>query len=35
MKHWLTEEVIRARQALCNEIIGILTATITTLRSRS
>jgi len=32
MKHWLSQEVIRHRAALCDEIIGILTGTITTLR---
>ncbi len=32
MKHWLSEEVVRQRTRLLDEIIGILTATITTLR---
>ena len=32
MKHWLSQEIIRHRVALCDEIIGILTGTITTLR---
>ena len=32
MKHWLSEDVIRQRTELLDEIIGILTATITTLR---
>ena len=32
MKHWLAEEVIRQRTELLDEIISILTATITTLR---
>lgn len=31
MKHWLDEEVIRERTELLDEIIGILTATITSL----
>lgn len=34
MKHWLPEETIAARQQLCDEIIGILTATIKTLKAR-
>lgn len=34
MKHWLSPETIESRQALCDEIIAILTATISTLRSR-
>ncbi len=32
MKHWLSEDVIPQRTGLLDEIIGILTATITTLR---
>ena len=32
MKHWLSQEIIGHRVALCDEIIGILTGTITTLR---
>ena len=32
MKHWLSEDVIQQRMELLDEIIGILTATITTLR---
>ena len=32
MKHWLSEDVISKRTGLLDEIIGILTATITTLR---
>jgi four helix bundle protein len=31
MKHWLSEDVIRQRTGLLDEIIGILTATMTTL----
>jgi len=31
MKHWLSEDVIRQRTGLLDEIIGILTATIATL----
>ncbi|PXA04581.1 hypothetical protein DDZ13_05240 [Coraliomargarita sinensis] len=34
MKHWFSAEKIEARQSLCDEIIGILTATITTLKSK-
>jgi|SRR6478736_9533852 len=34
MKHWLTPEVIALRVSLCDEIIAILTATITTLRNQ-
>jgi len=33
MKHWLDQETIESRQKLCDEIIGILTATICTLKS--
>ncbi len=33
-KHWLPPAVVEARIALCHEIIGILSSTITTLRSR-
>ena len=33
-KHWLPESVIQSRTALCGEIIGILSATIRTLRER-
>jgi len=33
-KHVLPESVIHARTALCGEIIGILSATIRTLRER-
>ena len=32
-KHWIPEGVIEARTALCNEIVGILSATIKTLRA--
>jgi four helix bundle protein len=32
MKHWLSEDVITQRTGLLDEIIGILTATIATLR---
>lgn len=32
LKHWLPPETIAARNALCGEIIAILTATINTLR---
>ena len=35
MKHWLASETIGLRQAACNEIIAILTATIRKLRSQS
>ncbi|MGB0743122.1 MAG: four helix bundle protein [Opitutales bacterium] len=35
MKHWLPGEEILARQALCDEIIAILSTTIKTLRSKS
>ncbi len=31
MKHWLSEDVVQQRTELLDEIIGILTATITTL----
>ena len=31
MKHWLSEAIIRQRQALCDEILGILTATVSRL----
>ena len=34
MKHWIDRETILARQTLCDEIIGILTATIKTLRAK-
>jgi len=34
MKHWLPQETIHLRQALCDEVIAILTRTIYTLRSR-
>lgn len=33
MRHWLPEEVVEHRYRLCQEIIAILSATITTLRS--
>jgi four helix bundle protein len=33
-KHWLPATVIEARLALCNEIIGILSGTIKTLREK-
>ena len=33
-KHWLPEPVIETRTAPCNEIVGILSATITTLREK-
>jgi len=32
MKHWLSEDIVQQRTELLDEIIGILTATITTLR---
>ena len=35
LKHWLPETVVATRVALCHEIIGILSATIQTLRTRS
>ncbi len=31
MKHWLSEDVVQHRTELLDEILGILTATITTL----
>ena len=34
MKHWLDKSTIDDRQKLCDEIIGILTATIHTLKSK-
>ena len=34
LKHWLPNTVIDARVALCNEIIGILSGTIKTLRAK-
>jgi four helix bundle protein len=34
MKHWLSEDVVKQRTELLDEIIGILTATIATLRTR-
>ena len=34
MKHWLPKKDILARQALCDEIIKILSATIKTLRAK-
>ena len=34
LRHWLPDTVVEARMALCNEIIGILSATIKTLRER-
>lgn len=33
-KHWLPQSVVESRVSLCHEIIGILTATIRTLRNR-
>lgn len=33
-KHWLTNTVVDARTTLCNEIIGILSSTIKTLREK-
>jgi four helix bundle protein len=33
-KHWLPNTVVDARMALCNEIIGILSSTIKTLREK-
>jgi len=33
LRHWLPEEVVESRRALCQEIIAILSATIKTLRS--
>lgn len=35
LKHWLPSETITQRVALCDEVIGILTATIATLRKRA
>ena len=35
LKHWLPSDLIETRAALCNEIIGILTRTIKTLRDGS
>ena len=32
MRHWLPDELVAVRTALCDEIIGILNATIRTLR---
>lgn len=34
LRHWLPDDVVESRVALCNEIIAILTATVKTLRSR-
>ena len=34
MKHWLPQDMIDSRTALCDEIIGILNATIGTLQRR-
>lgn len=34
-KHWLPEDLIQKRVALCDEIVGILTASIDKLRKRS
>ncbi|MGH7945798.1 MAG: four helix bundle protein [Opitutaceae bacterium] len=34
LRHWLPEEVVLARTALCDEIIAILTASIRTLRAK-
>lgn len=33
MKHWISEEAVTQRVALCDEIIGILNATIKTLQT--
>ncbi len=33
MRHWLPEEIVEERYRLCQEIIAILSATISTLRS--
>jgi four helix bundle protein len=33
-KHWLPQPIVDARMALCSEIIGILSGSIDTLRSR-
>jgi four helix bundle protein len=33
LRHWLPEEVIKARVSLCEEIIAILSASIRTLRN--
>lgn len=35
MKHWLAADLIAARVALCDEIIGILSSTIETLQKRA
>jgi hypothetical protein len=34
MKHWLAEDVIQQRMKLLDEIIGILTASIGTMRKK-
>jgi len=34
MRHWISQETVTRRVALCDEIIGILNATIKTLQSR-
>lgn len=34
MKHWLSDDAIKHRVALCDEIIGILNSTIKTLQAR-
>jgi four helix bundle protein len=35
LKHWLPATVVEERMALCGEIVGILSATIKTLKERS
>ena len=34
LRHWIPSEIVHARVALCDEIIGILTSTIQKLRSQ-
>lgn len=34
LRHWLSDELVTGRIALCDEIIGILTASIKSLRSQ-
>jgi four helix bundle protein len=33
LRHWLNPDIVISRESLCDEIIGILTATITKLRT--
>ena len=35
LRHWLPEDLVVSRVALCDEIIAILTATVRTLRARA